>query len=128
LYRQDTGYLQSATDQGAELHAKFGWRIGKNNRFDLLTGFKRYKRDNFLYWNGINDPLSPGVANLLDGSTGSGTNDGLSDQISVLPVWTHVVSPVFSYTLKGRFFGVAFRPLEDSGAIRPRETDSVGAD
>src|SRR5690606_3425748 len=36
LYRQDTGYLQSATDQGAELHAKFGWRIGKNNRFDLL--------------------------------------------------------------------------------------------
>jgi iron complex outermembrane receptor protein len=127
LYRQDTGYLKQSTDQGAELHAKLGWTFARGNRFEVLTGFKRYKRDNFLYWNGINDPLVPGVANLLDGSSGAGTNDGLSDQLSILPVWTHVVSDAFSYSLKGRVFGVAFRPLDDStGAIRPIEKHNRG--
>ncbi len=127
LYRQDTGYLKQSTDQGAELHAKLGWRFKEGNRFEVLTGFKRYKRDVFLYWNGINDPLVPGVANLLDGSSGAGTNDGLSDQLSILPVWTHVVSEAFSYSLKGRVFGVAFRPLDDStGAIRPKVKHNRG--
>jgi outer membrane receptor for ferrienterochelin and colicins len=127
LYRQDTGYLKQATDQGVELHAKLGWRFNKGNRLEVLTGFKRYKRDNFLYWNGINDPLVPGVANLLDGSSGAGTNDGLSDQISILPVWTQVVSQHFSYSIKGRVFGVAFRPLDDStGAIRPKAKQNRG--
>ncbi len=127
LYRQDTGYLKQSTDQGAELHAKLGWKFKQGNRLEVLTGFKRYKRDNFLYWNGINDPLVPGVANLLDGSSGAGTNDGLSDQLSVLPVWTHVVSEAFSYSLKGRIFGVAFRPLDDStGAIRPKVKHNRG--
>lgn len=127
LYRQDTGYLKQATDQGAELHAKFGWKFEQGMRFEVLTGMKRYKRDNFLYWNGINDPLVPGVANLLDGSSGAGTNDGLSDQVSILPVWTHVVSEAFSYTLKGRVFGVAFRPLDDSTfVIRPKEKQNRG--
>ena len=127
LYRQDTGYLKQSTDQGVELHAKLGWRFSKGNRLEVLTGLKRYKRDNFLYWNGINDPLVPGVANLLDGSAGAGTNDGLSDQLSILPVWTQVVSEHFSYSLKGRVFGVAFRPLDDStGAIRARSKHNRG--
>lgn len=126
VYRQDTGYLKLASDQGAELHAKLGWKIGDGNKLEVLTGFKRYKRDNFLYWNGLNDPLVPGVANLLDGSAGSGSNDGLSDQMSILPVWTQIISPAVSYTLKGRLFGVAFRPLEDSGVIRPKEKHNIG--
>jgi outer membrane receptor for ferrienterochelin and colicins len=127
LYRQDTGYLKQSTDQGVELHAKLGWKFDQGSRLELLTGFKRYKRDNFLYWNGINDPLVPGVANLLDGSAGAGTNDGLSDQLSILPVWTKVVSQNFSYSLKGRVFGVAFRPLDDTtGVIRPKVKHNRG--
>ncbi len=127
LYRQDTGYLKQSTDQGVELHSKLGWKFQHGNRLEILTGFKRYKRDNFLYWNGINDPLVPGIANLLDGTSGAGTNDGLSDQVSILPVWTQVVSQYFSYSVKGRVFGVAFRPLDDStGAIRPIEKHNRG--
>src|SRR5690606_29738778 len=60
-------------------------------------------------------------------SSGAGTNDGLSDQISILPVWTQVVGEAFSYTLKGRVFGVAFRPLDDSTfVIRPKEKQNRG--
>ncbi len=127
LYRQDTGYLKQSNDQGVELHSKLGWKFKPGNSFEVLAGFKRYKRDNFLYWNGINDPLVPGVANLLDGTSGAGTNDGLSDQLSILPVWTQVVGQYFSYSLKGRVFGVAFRPLDDStGAIRPIDKHNRG--
>ena len=121
----NAGYLQNNTSEGAELYTKLGWNIGQNIDFSLYTGARRNRNYQFLYWNGLKDPLRPGQIEL-SGDSASGSNRGLSDRLTILPVFTHNINPNIQYTLKGRLFGVAFRPIDRQGNVRPSDRHNVG--
>lgn len=112
----NTGYLQNSSRKGFETYSKIGWDISEEINFSMYTGIRRHNNEQFLYWNGLDDVLSPGSISLT-GNEASGANDGLSDRLTILPVFTHTINPNIQYTLKGRLFGVAFRPLNDDGNI-----------
>jgi len=121
----NAGYLQNNTTEGLELYSKLGWNVTRNIDFSLYTSARRNRNYQFLYWNGLKDPLRPGEIRLT-GDTASGSNRGLSDRLTILPVFTHNISPHVQYSLKGRLFGVAFRPIDRQGNVRPPDRHNVG--
>ncbi len=123
--QDDSGYLQNNRSKGLEFYSKVGWEISGNKNLSLYSGIRRNRNQQFLYWNGLSDPLRPGEI-LLTGDSASGANQGLSDRLTLLPVFTHNISPDIQYTLKGRVFGVAFRPIDREGNVRPSDRHNVG--
>ncbi len=123
--QNDAGYLQNNRSKGLELYSKIGWEISGDINLSLYSGIRRNRNQQFLYWNGLADPLRPGEIQLT-GDSASGANQGLSDRLTLLPVFTHTISPDIQYTLKGRLFGVAFRPIDSEGNVRPSDRHNVG--
>ena len=121
----NSGYLQNSSRKGFETYAKFGWDISEVINLSMYTGLRRNNNEQFLYWDGLDDVLSPGSINL-SGNEASGANDGLSDRLTILPVFQHNINPNIQYTLKGRLFGVAFRPLKANGHISPPKRHNKG--
>jgi hypothetical protein len=123
--KEDAGYLSDSRFRAAELYTKFGWDIRQSMNVTLYSSARRKYREEFIYWNGLNDVLNPGSISL-NGETASGSNDGISDRLTILPVFRHSVSESVQYTLKGRLFGVAARPFDSQGNIRPRDRHNTG--
>ncbi len=121
----NAGYLQNNTTEGLELYTKLGWNVARNIDISLYSSARRNRNYQFLYWNGLKDPLRPGEIRL-PGDTASGSNRGLSDRLTILPVFTHNINPKIQYSLKGRLFGVAFRPIDRQGNVRPSDKHNVG--
>ncbi|MDR9366197.1 MAG: TonB-dependent receptor, partial [Balneolaceae bacterium] len=101
------------------------WDISEVMNLSMYTGLRRNNNEQFLYWDGLDDVLSPGTINLT-GNEASGANDGLSDRLTILPVFRHTINKNIQYILKGRLFGVAFRPLKDNGHISPPKRHNKG--
>jgi len=123
--QQDEGYLRNNKLSNVELYAKTGWNLTDQIDFSLYSGIRRNRSQQFLYWNGLNDPLNPGQISL-GGDVATGGNEGLSDRLTILPVLNHQISESFRYSLKGRLFGVAFRPIDSEGNVRPSDKHNVG--
>ncbi len=121
----NAGYLQSNSRKGFEAYTKLGWDVTDNVRFSLYSGIRRNENEQFLYWNGLDDVLRPGQIDLADSNV-TGANDGVSDRLTILPVFQHSINDNIQYTLRGRLFGVAFRPLDDRGHMRPPEKHNKG--
>ncbi len=121
----NTGYLQNSSRKGFETYAKIGWDINEEMNLSMYTGIRRNNNEQFLYWNGLDDVLSPGSISLT-GNEASGANDGISDRLTILPVFQHTINPNIQYTLKGRLFGVAFRPINDRGNISSPQNHNKG--
>ena len=123
--RNDAGHLSENRLRGAELYTKFGWNFSNGMNLSLFSSARRNHNQEFLYWNGLDDVLNPGTIELGDESA-SGSNELISDRLTILPVFKHRVSDAVEYTLKGRLFGVAARPLDSAGNIRPKDRHNVG--
>lgn len=122
---QNSGYLQNSIQKGFETYTKIGWDISEQMNLSMYTGIRRNNNEQFLYWNGLDDVLSPGTISLT-GNEASGANDGLSDRLTILPAFQHTINQNIQYTLKGRLFGVAFRPLNDRGNISKPKKHNKG--
>ena len=123
--QQNSGYLQSNETKGIELYSKIGYNISDEIGLTFYSSVRRNRNQQFLYWNGLADPLRPGEIQLGSGSA-TGSNEGLSDRITLLPVFTHKINSSLEYILKGRLFGVAFRPIDNQGNVRPSDKHNVG--
>jgi iron complex outermembrane receptor protein len=119
-YRTDTGYLHYQQERHLDAYAKLGWRPNRKTRWALLAGWTRRTSDSFLYWNGLDDPLNPGSLGFFDTGSGTpaGTNDNLTDTVTLLPTLTQIVTPSLFVTLKGRLYGAALRPIDEQGEPR----------
>ncbi|CAN5191420.1 N/A [soil metagenome] len=122
---EDAGYLNENRFRAAELYTKLGWSFSRDIDLTLYSSARRKYREEFLYWNGLDDVLNPGSISI-NGETASGGNDGVSDRLTILPVFRHLISESVQYQLKGRLFGVAFRPLDSAGNMRPRVRHNTG--
>lgn len=129
-FRRDEGYMEYNKLRLFQGYGKLGWEPSSAVRAGLLVGVMIRKKDNFLFWNGGRDALRPGTLALGttgDTSTPSGTNDIFANQISVLPTVSHIVSPRFVYTVKGRLFGTILRPIDnDTGRIKSVDDGTIG--
>lgn len=123
--QQNSGYLQDNETKGIELYSKIGYNISDQTSLSFYSSVRRNRNQQFLYWNGLADPLRPGEIQLGSDSA-SGSNEGLSDRVTLLPVFTHKIHSSLEYILKGRLFGVAFRPIDKEGNVRPSEKHNVG--
>ncbi len=126
-YRADAGYLHFGKLWLFQGYAKVGWRPRPTLRLEVLGGMLARKKDNFLFWNGGRDALNPGNLSLNPDASPAGTNDAFNNQFSLLPSFTHLVSPTLFYTLKARLFAVLIRPIDDrTGRIKPVSDGTLG--
>ena len=123
--RDNLGYLRDNRQRGFEGYTKLGWNVTDRLSMTLYTGIRRNRSQQFLYWNGLDDVLSPGEINLTD-EPATGGNEGLSDRLSILPVLRYDPTENLQLTFKGRFFGVAFRPIDSEGNVRPPDRHNKG--
>ncbi|MEM9664723.1 MAG: TonB-dependent receptor [Bacteroidota bacterium] len=119
-YQGDAGYLATSEEQRLQAAAKVAYRPRPSQELALLVSAAGWERDNFLYWNGLRDPLNPGRLDIAS-SDFSGTNDNRTVQVGIFPSWTDTPSSRWTYTARGRLFTASLRPLDDRG--QPRSTD-----
>lgn len=128
-YRRDDGYLQEGAEQQADVFGKLGWDVSPRIRLTTLAGWTRRRADAFLYWNGLDDPLTPGTLSFFetDGDSRSGSNDNLSDWATLHVALRQLLSPRLFYTVRTRAYGALIRPLDEAGRPRDVEDGTLGA-
>lgn len=124
-YRHDAGYLQNGGVSAFLGHLKISQQLGRGTRLDILGGATIREADNFYYWNGLDDPLTPGRIDLF-GSGITGTNDLHTRQISFLPTLRGIIGDNLVYTVRGRVFRAVFHPLDDEGKLREKSERTAG--
>lgn len=125
-YRYDAGHLRLDRRKKLQLYSKFTTRPFRNARLTILGGLTRRTSDNFLFWNGLDDPLNPGRIDFGRPDGGSGSDDNLINEFSLLPVYVGVVSPKVYVTFRGRLFGVLVQPLDEDGNPKPIAQGTTG--
>lgn len=122
--QRNEGYLQNNRTLGAEIYSKIGWTFS-SSELTFYSSVRRNRNQQFLYWNGLSDVLRPGEFQL-GGDTVTGSNEGFSDRITLLPVYAHQLHEAVRLTARGRLFGVAFRPIDSEGNVRESDKHNVG--
>ncbi len=124
-YTDDSGYLEHTSEQAFQIYSKIGWNLAENMKLDVLTGVRGGRKEQFLYWNGLNDPFRRGRIQFGE-STATGGNHIQSEFYSLLPSFRHFVHDHFFYTVRGRGYAMAIRPLDREGRIRDRDQHTIG--
>ncbi len=125
LYQDDSGYLEQTTSRSFQLYGKFGFRPAQNIFVDIYGGYRFSRNRQFLYWNGLNDPLRAGRI-VFSGEAASGANYLQSEHYSLLPTFRHIINDRFFYTIRGRAYAIAVKPLDSEGNIRPSDQHTTG--
>ena len=124
-YTDNSGYLENTSEQAIQLYSKFGWNPTSDTEFELFTGFRRSDKQQFLFWNGLNDPLRKGRIDF-GGSESEGGNHVQTENYSVLPSFRHFVNDNLYYTIRGRGYGLAVRPFDSEGELRDADQHTTG--
>ncbi len=130
-YRQDEGFMNFNKTQLMQGYTKLGYAPSPTKRFDVLLGVMSRTKDSFLFWNGARDALQPGNVVLGQSSDPnqppSGTSDNNTNQVSLMPTFTHLLGPNLFYSAKLRLFGTLIRPISDTtGEPRDFSDGTVG--
>lgn len=133
-YHRDQGYMNFNETRTFYGYVKLGWRPSPRDRLNILVGLMAREKDSFLFWNGARDALNPGSL-AIGGSSGpadpsdppTGTNDNLTNQISLLPAFTHLISDKMFYSIRGRLFGLVIQPIDNkTGKTKPVSKGTLG--
>lgn len=128
-FRRDLGYLRNSAQTSLHTYAKTTWRPSSDKRLDVLAGVMVRERDNFLFWASGRDVLSPGSLSLdsAAGDPPGGSTDDFVNQFTLLPAWTHFLSPDLYYEVRGRMYGALVRPINnETGKYEPLSKGSIG--
>lgn len=124
-YTDDSGYLENTAEQAFQLYSKIGWKPADGMELDLLAGFRGGRKEQFLYWNGLNDPFRMGRIDF-GGNEVEGGNHIQTEIYSILPSFRHFINENFYYTIRGRGYGMAIRPIDDEGDLRDSDQHTTG--
>jgi outer membrane receptor for ferrienterochelin and colicins len=126
LGRFDQNYLERANNHSLQTYSKLVYRISNDITLRTFLGYRISRHNTFLYWNGLNDPLSLGRIQLGNlNTTGGSFIEG--QQLTVLPTLQHIVNRSLSYAIRGRLYGIYTKPLAPDGTAAPKETHTQGA-
>ena len=122
--RWDTGYTDKGATARLTAYGKLRREIARGH-VELLAGGTASRGDNFLYWNGLDDPLSPGTL-AVGAAQATGSNDAQTLRLAVLPSLTLALPAATVVTARARVFGVSIRPLDPDGRPYPLADGTVG--
>ncbi|MDZ4698086.1 MAG: TonB-dependent receptor [Rhodothermales bacterium] len=125
-FRRSAGYMRLNEKTLVQTHGKIGWNPNADVRLDVLANVLWRKKDDFLFWNGARDALQPGSLAISSSSEPSGATDNESNQISLFPTLTHVLSPNLFYEIKTRGYAVGVRPIDTAGNVRTYRDGTYG--
>jgi len=128
-FRRDLGYLRNSAQTTLHTYGKTTWRPSSDKRLDVLAGVMVRERDNFLFWASGRDVLSPGSLSLdaVSGDPPGGSTDDFVNQFTLMPAWTHFLSPDLYYEVRGRMYGALVRPINnETGKYEPLRKGSIG--
>jgi outer membrane receptor for ferrienterochelin and colicins len=124
--RFDQNYLERASNNSLQTYSKLVYRASSDLTLRTFIGYRISRHHTFLYWNGLNDPLSLGRIQLGNQSaTGGSYVEG--QQLTVLPTLQHILSSNLSYTIRGRVYGIYSKPLDvQTGKASPKHHHTRG--
>lgn len=125
-YRYDAGHLRLDTRRNLQVFSKITAGLFGDARLRVLGGWTRRTSDNFLFWNGLEDPLNPGRIDFGREAGSSGSDDNLINELSLLPSYVDAVGSELLITARGRIFGVIIQPLDEEGNPRPISRGTTG--
>ncbi|SHK92902.1 TonB-dependent receptor [Rhodothermus profundi] len=125
-YLHNTGHLNFSKRLLLQGYTKLRWQPAANARLVVLSGLTWRRNDSFLYWNGLRDPLNPGRIPTTGAKDAVGANDTESLQWTLLPAFTHAPGSNLFYTISGRLYVLALRPLDDEGRPKPLSKGTLG--
>ena len=126
VYRGDEGWLEHNAFYGGEVFSKVGYQGPKGSKFDVFLGAKVFRREQFIYWNGLDDVLSVGRIRLGSSET-RGQQEGLNEMYSIQPIWNWVITPEQLLTVRARGLALILRTYRSDGTLRDRSDQGIGA-
>ncbi|BBM69296.1 TonB-dependent receptor [Rhodothermus marinus] len=125
-YLRDTGHLNFSERTMLQGYTKLRWQPAADARVVVLSSLTWRRNDSFLYWNGLRDPLNPGGIPTTGAQDAVGANDTQSLQWTLLPAFTHAPGRNFFYTIGGRLYVLALRPIDEQGRPKPLSKGTLG--
>ncbi len=125
-YLRNTGHLSANERTLLQGYTKLRWQPAANAHVVVLSGLTWRRNDAFLYWNGLRDPLNPGRIPTTGAKDAVGANDTESLQWTLLPAFTHAPSRNLVYTMSGRLYVLALRPIDEQGRPKPLSKGTLG--
>ena len=120
-YLGTEGYMSNSNGNEVQTAAKIGWNITPKLKWEtLITGTWSHKFG-FVYWKSAREALVVARTDLLNGSSDSEVR-----KLSVMPVFTWLISNTSFLTVKNRFYGVHSLPIEYGGVLGPKERQVLG--
>ncbi|MFV1980002.1 MAG: TonB-dependent receptor domain-containing protein [Rhodothermia bacterium] len=112
-YRDDRGYANMKTERFAQLYAKIGWKPARTTAIDILIAGLSRRKENFLFWNGLDDALNPGIPTIGGAPNARGVTDVQTDQLTIAPSIRQVISDRVLLHAKLRAFGTRIEGVND---------------
>jgi len=113
--RDDRGYANMKTARFAQLYAKLGWKPAQKTTIDILLAALSRRKENFLFWNGLDDALNPGIPTIGGTPDVRGVTDVQTNQLTIAPSLRQVVSDRVLLNVKLRAFGTRIEGVDDDG-------------
>ena len=119
FFKENTGYLENSAQRTGQISFKAGWQH-PSYKMDILGGYTYNRSQVFLFWQSLREALRIARNDFV-----SGGNDGISEHLSLFPMLQFYPSSSTLYSWKLRFFRTQFKPLDESGNVRPPETHTI---
>lgn len=122
----DEGFLNENRSRVVNSFGKINARLSARSTLDVLLGVLVRRRDNFLFWNGLEDPLNPGNLSLSRDSDRNGSSDNQTTTLSLLPQLVTTVGTRGVLTTRGRLYALLIRPIDEAGKVKPLSDGTAG--
>ena len=111
-HRDDRGYANMKTERFTQVYGKLGWQPGSTTDVDLLLSGLTRRKENFLFWNGLEDALNPGQP-TVGGSDARAVTDVQTDQLTVAPSIRQIINEQLLLHARFRAFGTRIEGVND---------------
>ncbi|MEZ4695130.1 MAG: TonB-dependent receptor [Rhodothermales bacterium] len=124
--RTDEGYLNANATTAASVFSKLSVGVGHRSDLSLLLGFLTRRRESFLFWNGLRDPLNPGSIAISRSDDPTGSSKNHTTTITLLPQLRSSIGSRTIATTRARLYGVLIQPVDVAGRAKPLRDGTVG--
>jgi iron complex outermembrane receptor protein len=124
VYRYQSGWLEFQRDRSYEVTGKYFKRL-RSGKADVYVGLRRGIRQNHLYWEGLDDPLSIGRV-ALGSSEAVGGNDAANDMLLLAPTYSRAFGEKWTIAAKTRILAGRIIKINDDGTLNREDAPSYG--
>ncbi|NND70091.1 MAG: TonB-dependent receptor [Rhodothermales bacterium] len=124
--RTDKGYRNLDESRQLQAVGKVVFRRGGSLSGDVLAIVGGRRADSFLFWAGINDPLSPGTIAISQSDEPSGSADNSTNRVILIPTITYQLGQAWYVQSQTRLLASAIRPIDSQGNRKSLSDGTLG--